>query len=149
MGLFSRTGARCHRPSTSHEPTMSRISFRLPDLGEGTVSAEIVSWLVKPGDRVAEGQAIADMSTEKAVLELPSPVSGVIASLGGAPGDTVAVGAELIVFDTDAQAPVQAGAPTMADSRAALGTGSTIQGDPTAQTGGAAEPTATGPGYDV
>jgi 2-oxoisovalerate dehydrogenase E2 component (dihydrolipoyl transacylase) len=131
---------------------MSRLSFRLPDLGEGTVSAEIVSWLVKPGDRVAEGQAIADMSTEKAMLELPSPVSGVIVSLGGAPGDTVAVGAELIVFDTDAQAPVQAAAPATAQSAAAVGAGSrahdvatAIQGVVTAQTGVAAKTTDTEP----
>jgi 2-oxoisovalerate dehydrogenase E2 component (dihydrolipoyl transacylase) len=78
---------------------MSRYAFRLPDLGEGTVSAEIVNWLVKPGDRVQEGQPIAEMSTEKAVVELPSPVSGEVISLGGAPGDAIAVGAELIAFE--------------------------------------------------
>jgi 2-oxoisovalerate dehydrogenase E2 component (dihydrolipoyl transacylase) len=79
---------------------MSRYAFQLPDLGEGTVSAEIVSWLVKPGDRVNEGQPIAEMSTEKAVVELPSPVTGQVISLGGAPGDAIAVGAELIAFDS-------------------------------------------------
>jgi len=79
---------------------MSRYAFQLPDLGEGTVSAEIVSWLVKPGDRVKEGQPIAEMSTEKAVVELPSPVTGQVISLGGAPGDAIAVGAELIAFES-------------------------------------------------
>jgi 2-oxoisovalerate dehydrogenase E2 component (dihydrolipoyl transacylase) len=79
---------------------VSRYAFRLPDLGEGTVSAEIVSWLVKPGDQVREGQPIAEMSTEKAVVELPAPVTGKVISLGGVPGDAIAVGAELIVFDS-------------------------------------------------
>jgi 2-oxoisovalerate dehydrogenase E2 component (dihydrolipoyl transacylase) len=79
---------------------VSRYAFRLPDLGEGTVSAEIVSWLVKPGDVVREGQPIAEMSTEKAVVELPSPVSGKVLSLGGVPGDAIAVGAELIAFES-------------------------------------------------
>ncbi len=83
---------------------MSRFAFRLPDLGEGTVSAEIVRWLVKPGDTVREGQPIAEMSTEKAVVELPSPVGGQILSLAGAPGDAVAVGAELITFETGGDA---------------------------------------------
>jgi 2-oxoisovalerate dehydrogenase E2 component (dihydrolipoyl transacylase) len=84
---------------------MSRYAFQLPDLGEGTVSAEIVSWLVKPGDRVNEGQPIAEMSTEKAVVELPSPVTGQVISLGGAPGDAIAVGAELIAFDSGGATP--------------------------------------------
>jgi 2-oxoisovalerate dehydrogenase E2 component (dihydrolipoyl transacylase) len=78
---------------------MSRYAFQLPDLGEGTVSAEIVAWLVKPGDSVSEGQPIAEMSTEKAVVELPSPVTGKVISLAGAPGDAIAVGAELIAFE--------------------------------------------------
>jgi 2-oxoisovalerate dehydrogenase E2 component (dihydrolipoyl transacylase) len=94
---------------------MSRYAFQLPDLGEGTVSAEIVNWLVKPGDRVKEGQPIAEMSTEKAVVELPSPVTGQVISLGGAPGDAIAVGAELIAFEsgaatTSAPAPVASAA---------------------------------------
>ncbi|HEX9140131.1 MAG TPA: dihydrolipoamide acetyltransferase family protein [Steroidobacteraceae bacterium] len=79
---------------------MSRFVFRLPDLGEGTVSAEIVAWLVKPGDQVADGQPIAEMSTEKAVVELPSPVTGKVISLNGVPGDAIAVGNELIVFES-------------------------------------------------
>ena len=84
---------------------MSAFVFKLPDLGEGTVAAEIVAWLVKPGDVVKEGQAIAEMSTEKAVVELPSPVGGRVVKLSGQPGDSIAVGGELIAFDTDATAP--------------------------------------------
>ena len=84
---------------------MSAFVFKLPDLGEGTVAAEIVAWLVKPGDVVKEGQAIAEMSTEKAVVELPSPVGGRVVKLSGQPGDSIAVGGELIAFETDATAP--------------------------------------------
>jgi 2-oxoisovalerate dehydrogenase E2 component (dihydrolipoyl transacylase) len=99
---------------------VSRYAFRLPDLGEGTVSAEIVSWLVKPGDTVREGQPIAEMSTEKAVVELPSPVSGQVLSLGGAPGDAIAVGAELITFESGGNAATapKAGATTAATKAA-------------------------------
>src|SRR5476651_1565001 len=102
MGLLSGPQARGRRDPASDESTMSRYAFLLPDLGEGTVSAEIVSWLVKPGDRVKEGQPIAEMSTEKAVVELPSPVSGEVISVAGVPGDAIAVGAELIAFETGA-----------------------------------------------
>jgi 2-oxoisovalerate dehydrogenase E2 component (dihydrolipoyl transacylase) len=83
---------------------MTRFAFKLPDLGEGTVAAEIIGWSVQPGDLVSEGDTIAEMSTEKAVVELPSPVSGKVISIAGKPGDSVAVGAELIVFETSGAA---------------------------------------------
>ncbi len=79
---------------------MSRHVVKLPDLGEGTVSSEIVAWHVKIGDSVAEDQPMVEMSTDKAVVEMPSPVSGRVVSLGGQPGDHIAVGAELIVLET-------------------------------------------------
>jgi 2-oxoisovalerate dehydrogenase E2 component (dihydrolipoyl transacylase) len=79
---------------------MSRYVFKLPDLGEGTVSAEIVSWRVKPGDTVAEDEVVVEVMTEKAAVEVPAPVSGRVVSTTGSPGDTVPVGAELIVFET-------------------------------------------------
>jgi 2-oxoisovalerate dehydrogenase E2 component (dihydrolipoyl transacylase) len=82
---------------------MSRFSFKLPDLGEGTVEAEIGAWHVKPGDRVREDQIVVDMITEKASVEVPSPVSGVVVSIAGQPGDKVPVGAELIAFETEPQ----------------------------------------------
>jgi 2-oxoisovalerate dehydrogenase E2 component (dihydrolipoyl transacylase) len=83
---------------------MSRYVFKVPDLGEGTVSAEIVSWRVKPGDVVSEDQPLVEMSTDKAVVEVPSPVSGRVLSLAGEPGDNVAVGAELLAIETEADA---------------------------------------------
>jgi 2-oxoisovalerate dehydrogenase E2 component (dihydrolipoyl transacylase) len=81
---------------------MSRFVFKLPDLGEGTVEAEIVSWRVKPGDEVAEDDVLAEVMTEKAAVEVPAPVSGKIVSITGQPGDMVAVGSELVVLETAA-----------------------------------------------
>jgi 2-oxoisovalerate dehydrogenase E2 component (dihydrolipoyl transacylase) len=83
---------------------MSRFVFKLPDLGEGTVEAEIVAWRVKPGDQVAEDDIVAEVMTDKAVVEVPAPVSGKVLSITGAPGDKLAVGSELIVFETAAEA---------------------------------------------
>jgi 2-oxoisovalerate dehydrogenase E2 component (dihydrolipoyl transacylase) len=80
---------------------MSRFVFKLPDLGEGTVAAEIVAWRVKPGDTVAEDDVVVEVMTEKAAVEVPAPVSGRVVSTTGGPGDTVAVGAELIVLETE------------------------------------------------
>ena len=81
---------------------MSRYVFKMPDLGEGTVSAEVVAWHVKPGDLVQEDQVMCEVMTEKAAVEMPAPVTGRILYIQGEPGDMVAVGSELVVFDTDA-----------------------------------------------
>ena len=80
---------------------MSRYIFKMPDLGEGTVAAEIVACHVKPGDLVKEEQIILEVMTEKASVEVTSPVSGRVVSIASAPGQNVPVGTELIVFDTD------------------------------------------------
>jgi len=79
---------------------MTRYVFKMPDLGEGTVEAEIVAWHVKVGDEVAEDQVMAEVMTDKAAVEVPAPVSGRIVSLTGGPGDMVRVGSELVVFET-------------------------------------------------
>jgi 2-oxoisovalerate dehydrogenase E2 component (dihydrolipoyl transacylase) len=78
---------------------MSQYVFKMPDLGEGTVDAEIVAWHTKPGDAVTEDQLIVEVMTDKAAVEVPAPVSGRVVSITGAPGDKVAVGSPLIVFD--------------------------------------------------
>jgi 2-oxoisovalerate dehydrogenase E2 component (dihydrolipoyl transacylase) len=78
---------------------MSQFVFKMPDLGEGTVDAEIVAWHTKPGDAVTEDQLIVEVMTDKAAVEVPAPVSGRVISITGAPGDEVAVGSPLIVFD--------------------------------------------------
>ena len=78
---------------------MSQYIFKMPDLGEGTVDAEIVAWHTKPGDLVAEDQLIVEVMTDKAAVEVPAPVSGTVVSVSGAPGEKVAVGSPLIVFE--------------------------------------------------
>ncbi|GAA0667280.1 2-oxoisovalerate dehydrogenase E2 component (dihydrolipoyl transacylase) [Sphingomonas insulae] len=83
---------------------MARFTFKLPDIGEGIAEAEIVAWHVKVGDRVEEDQNIADMMTDKATVEMESPVSGVVVELAGEVGDQVAIGAGLVVIETDAAA---------------------------------------------
>jgi 2-oxoisovalerate dehydrogenase E2 component (dihydrolipoyl transacylase) len=78
---------------------MSQFTFKMPDLGEGTVDAEIVAWHTKPGDTVNEDQLIVEVMTDKAAVEVPAPVSGRVISITGTPGDKVAVGSPLIVFE--------------------------------------------------
>ncbi|MCW8927152.1 MAG: 2-oxo acid dehydrogenase subunit E2 [Xanthomonadales bacterium] len=90
---------------------MSEYIFKLPDLGEGLVEAEIAEWMVKPGDQVEEEDAIAAVLTDKAAVELSAPVTGRVTSLAGEVGDTIAVGTPLIVFETSAEIPVEEETP--------------------------------------
>ena len=80
---------------------MGKHVFKLPDVGEGVVEGEIVDWKVKAGDSVTEDQPLVDLMTDKATVAIPSPVSGKVISTTGKPGDMVAVGAELIVFEVE------------------------------------------------
>lgn len=97
---------------------MTRHVMRLPDLGEGTVSAEVIAWKVKPGDVVREDSPLVEMSTDKAVVEVPSPVTGQVVSITGNPGDVIAVGAELAVFEIEAKAGAATSAATITGSSA-------------------------------
>jgi 2-oxoisovalerate dehydrogenase E2 component (dihydrolipoyl transacylase) len=102
---------------------MSQFIFKMPDLGEGTVEAEIVAWHTKPGDVVQEDQVIVEVMTDKAAVEVPAPVSGRVVSISGEPGDKVAVGSPLIVFETAAAAVAPAApeaAPAMHASAATI-----------------------------
>ena len=83
---------------------MARFVFKLPDIGEGIAEAEIVAWHVKLGDRVEEDQQLADMMTDKATVEMESPVAGTVVALAGEVGDQVAIGAALIEIETDGEA---------------------------------------------
>lgn len=98
---------------------MSEYVFKLPDVGEGAAEATIVEWRVKPGDRVAEDQALGSVETDKAIVELPSPAAGTVRSVRGEPGDKVAVGSELVVIETAAQQEVPASATTAAKAAVA------------------------------
>ncbi|WP_174298732.1 dihydrolipoamide acetyltransferase family protein [Sphingomonas bacterium] len=83
---------------------MARFTFKLPDIGEGIAEAEIVAWHVAVGDRVEEDQNLADMMTDKATVEMESPVAGTVVEVAGAVGDQIAIGAALVVIETDAEA---------------------------------------------
>lgn len=78
---------------------MGARSIRLPDVGEGIAEAELVEWFVKVGDIVLEDQAIAAVMTDKATVEIPTPVGGTILALGGEVGHTMAIGSELVRID--------------------------------------------------
>src|ERR1700694_1541023 len=111
MGVLSRPGTRRDGAQSRHGVDMSQYVFKMPDLGEGTVDAEIVAWHAKPGDAVTEDQLIVEVMTDKEAVEVPAPVSGRVVSITGAPGEKVAVGSPLIVFDvSDGAAAVASGA---------------------------------------
>ena len=80
---------------------MALFTFKLPDIGEGIAQAEIVGWHVKVGDRVEEDQPIADMMTDKATVEMESPVAGTVVRLAGEPGDQVSIGAMLVEIEVE------------------------------------------------
>lgn len=80
---------------------MARYSFRLPDIGEGIAEAEIVAMHVAIGDRIEEDQQLADLMTDKATVEMESPVSGTVVELAGDVGDIIAIGSVLAVIETD------------------------------------------------
>ena len=82
---------------------MGTYEFRLPDIGEGVVEGEIVTWHVKVGDTVREDDPLLEVMTDKASVEIPSPVDGTITSTTGAPGDIIPVGQVCIVFDVEGE----------------------------------------------
>lgn len=108
---------------------MTQFVFTLPDLGEGTVEAEVLEWYVAVGDEVTEGAPMVDVMTDKANVEVPAPVSGTVASLGGAVGDIVPVGAPLITFALDGDVPAT-GTPEVATQTAATLQEKTIEPTP-------------------
>jgi 2-oxoisovalerate dehydrogenase E2 component (dihydrolipoyl transacylase) len=91
---------------------MSEFTFKLPDLGEGTVEAEIAEWMIKVGDQVQEEDPICAMLTDKAAVELTAPVSGKVISVAGEEGDMVSVGSALIVFETSGAIAASADEPS-------------------------------------
>ena len=99
---------------------MSR-DFILPDLGEGLTEAEIVAWLVQPGDEVAIDQPVVELESAKSVVQLPTPFAGVVESLGGETGQVLHAGSVLMTL-----APVGA---SVTDAAAAPATGSDATAD--------------------
>ena len=93
---------------------MTRYVFKMPDLGEGTVEAEVVAWHINVGDVVTEDQVMAELMTDKAAVEVPSPVSGRVVAINGQAGDVIRVGSELVVFDTESSEDLSEPAPSAA-----------------------------------
>lgn len=117
---------------------MARFEFRLPDIGEGIAEAEIVAWHVKVGDTVSEDQGLADMMTDKATVEMESPVSGTIVALAGEEGDMIPIGSTLVVIETAGDGPTggedEPAKPQVQDAKA--------NDEPAADTGGHGRDTA-------
>ena len=92
---------------------MSHYVFKLPDVGEGTAEAAIAQWHVSVGDRIEEDQPLVDLETDKAIVEVPAPTSGVVLSMHGSVGEKIAVGSELVVIETDVESQKTIEAPTI------------------------------------
>ena len=86
---------------------MATYQFKLPDIGEGIAEAEIVAWHVKVGDQVEEDQQLADMMTDKATVEMESPVAGKVTKLAGEVGDQIAIGSVLVEIETAGETPAE------------------------------------------
>jgi pyruvate dehydrogenase E2 component (dihydrolipoamide acetyltransferase) len=97
--------------------------FLLPDLGEGLAEAELISWKVKAGETVKESQTLAEMQTDKALVEVPSPWAGTVSEICGKPGDIIKVGAVLVRYGAAAAKPAAA-APAASGGASTNGTGS-------------------------
>ncbi len=95
-------------------------TIKMPDIGEGIAEVELVAWYVKVGDLIAEDQILADVMTDKATVEIPSPVAGKVLTLGGAVGQVMAVGSDLIQIEVEGTGtPVAKVAPASAPKTAA------------------------------
>jgi 2-oxoisovalerate dehydrogenase E2 component (dihydrolipoyl transacylase) len=94
---------------------MGLYAIRMPDIGEGIAEVELVAWRVQAGETVLEDQVLADVMTDKATVEIPSPVAGTVVALGAAPGALMAVGSELIRLEVDGEGNVKAGAEARVD----------------------------------
>ncbi|PHR61538.1 MAG: hypothetical protein COA43_02050, partial [Robiginitomaculum sp.] len=90
---------------------MSEYIFKMPDIGEGVVEAEITAWYIKVGEMVEEDTPVADAMTDKATVELTAPVTGRVISVGCAEGEIMAIGGDLVVFETDGDVPSPKPAP--------------------------------------
>ncbi|WP_371767438.1 biotin/lipoyl-containing protein, partial [Massilia sp.] len=97
---------------------MGQHVIKMPDLGEGIAEVEVVAWRVQPGDAIVEDQVLADVMTDKATVEIPSPVHGTVIALGGKVGESLAVGAELIRLEVEGAGNAKAPPPPPADEPA-------------------------------
>jgi 2-oxoisovalerate dehydrogenase E2 component (dihydrolipoyl transacylase) len=120
---------------------MGRYVFKLPDVGEGTAEAEIVAWHVAVGDVIAEDQQLVDVMTDKATVEMTSPVSGKVISLHGAPGEMAPVGAPLVELEVEGAGNVAAGAAKLAPAKTAAAKPAAVAASKPAEAPARAKPT--------
>lgn len=106
---------------------MGTYSIKMPDIGEGIAEVELVAWRVQPGETVREDQVLADVMTDKATVEIPSPVAGRVDALGGQPGQTLAVGAELIRLEVAGAGNVRAPGAQPSAAAAAIVTPAAVE----------------------
>src|SRR3954471_8210735 len=99
---------------------MGIYAIKMPDIGEGIAEVELVEWRIQAGDEVKEDQVVADVMTDKATVEIPSPVAGKVLELGGQPGQLMAVGAELVRIEVAGEGNVKAGAAAPAKAAPAV-----------------------------
>ncbi|MBR8298709.1 2-oxo acid dehydrogenase subunit E2, partial [Burkholderia cenocepacia] len=85
--------------------------IKMPDIGEGIAEVELVAWHVEVGQTIKEDQPLADVMTDKAAVEIPSPVTGKVIELGGRIGEMMAVGSELIRLEVEGDGNLKAAAP--------------------------------------
>jgi 2-oxoisovalerate dehydrogenase E2 component (dihydrolipoyl transacylase) len=117
---------------------MATFTFRLPDIGEGIAEAEIVTWHVKPGDMVAEDGPLADMMTDKATVEMESPVAGRVVSVAGEVGDMIAIGSVLVEIEIEGEAVSTSSARTDVVTEATPVRPEPVEGPSAAHAGGGA-----------
>jgi 2-oxoisovalerate dehydrogenase E2 component (dihydrolipoyl transacylase) len=132
------------QPSPLQGEGSGNYVFKLPDVGEGTAEAELVAWHVKVGDAVAEDQIIADVMTDKATVELTSPVAGTVVALHGEPGRQIAVGGPLVSFQVAGKGNVSAPLP-LEGGGAGGGGGGTSRPDVAREAPSKASPSASSP----
>jgi 2-oxoisovalerate dehydrogenase E2 component (dihydrolipoyl transacylase) len=117
-------------------PTSGNYVFKLPDVGEGTAEAELVGWHVKVGDAVEEDQILADVMTDKATVEITSPVAGTVVALYGEAGKSVPVGGPLVAFDVEGRGnvstPVAAAKPAPKPTENATAASAAVSTSPSA-----------------
>jgi len=123
-------------------PTSGNYVFKLPDVGEGTAEAELVGWHVKVGDAVEEDQILADVMTDKATVEITSPVAGTVVALYGEAGKSVPVGGPLVAFDVEGKGNVSTpvAAPKPAPKPAESSTASSVASETTQRATSATAP---------
>lgn len=98
---------------------MATKNVQLPELGEGVTEGELVKWLVKVGDSISPDQPVAEMMTDKATVEVPSPMAGVVKEISKKVGDVIEVGATMLVIETDGAATTKAPSAATTPSPAA------------------------------